>query len=145
MNYRLAVILAAILCVLPAWAGAPPREPASVLIWDDLERIQPEKKTVPPQVEKYLNHPIEVAGYIIANEFGSGDLSQFILTHYAGGCIHVPLPPPNSMIEVEMAPGKKSGLFWKKRVVVRGVLSLGHRVDAAYKMVVDEVKELPFD
>jgi hypothetical protein len=145
MNLGIAVLLIQSLIVTSTFAAGQASEPLSVLIWDDLERIQSEARVVPPQVEKYLNHPIEVAGYIIANEFGSGELTQFILTHYAGGCIHVPLPPPNSMIEVEMTPGKKSGLFFKKRVVVKGVLSLGHRVDAAYKMLADEVRELPFN
>jgi len=137
---------------LTAWPIVTAKEPDSVLIWDKLERssVQADRQTgsvistISPDAKQLFGKPVVVAGYILANEFDSGQLSQFLLTHYSGGCIHVPLPPPTSMIEVEMAPGHTAAPLFKKRVVVTGILNKGARVDSLYKMVATDVKELPF-
>ncbi len=151
-NWVWGVLVLSLFAQITAWPTVPAKEPDSVLIWDKLERssLKGDSQTglvarnISADAQKLFGKPIEVSGYILANEFDSGQLSQFLLTHYSGGCIHVPLPPPNSMIEVDMAPGRTAPPLFKKRVTVTGVLSQGDRVDSLYKMVATEVKEFPF-
>ena len=116
----------------------------AVAIWSDIAPASPQSKKLAQKIKVRISQPVEIAGFIIANEFNSGELSEFLLARYPGGCIHVPLPPPSNMIHVTMAPGKTAAPLFGKRVTVHGKLDQGGRVDASYEMVADSVKELPF-
>jgi hypothetical protein len=107
------------------------QDPPAVAIWKTLGKS--------PQ-----SQPIEVAGFITANEFNEGEISEFLLARYPGGCVHVPLPPPSSMIHVAMEKGKTTPIFFGKRVVVRGILQNGGRIDASFEMTALSVKEYPW-
>jgi hypothetical protein len=123
-------------------AKAP--DPASVSIWTDLAALSPRATRLTPLLEKKIAAPVDIAGFIIANEFSSGRLSEFLLTRYPGGCIHVPLPPPSNMIHVVMAAGKTADPIFGKKVVVHGRVTFGGRVDSSYEMVADSVQEFQY-
>lgn len=46
---------------------------------------------------------IRIPGFVLPLETGAGGVSEFILTPYAGACVHVPPPPPNQLIFVTTA------------------------------------------
>jgi hypothetical protein len=113
-------------------AEAPPlQDPPAVSIWKTLGKSS-------------QSQSIEIAGFITANEFNESEISEFLLARYPGGCIHVPLPPPSSMIHVTMEKGKTTPIFFGKRVVVRGTLQNGGRIDASFEMTASSVKEYPW-
>lgn len=132
------------ICSLSPNAQADSKDPASVSIWSDLASVNPQTNKLTQKIKTRISKPVDVAGYIIANEFNSGDLTEFLLTRYPGGCIHVPLPPPSNMIHVTLAPGKTSAPLFGKRVIVHGTITQGGRIDSSYEMVADSVVEFPY-
>ena len=107
----------------------------SVEIWDQLAS----KKG-----KKILGRPVDIAGFSIVNEFDNGNITEFMLTRYPGGCVHVPLPPPSNMVHVVMEDGKSTPSFFGKRVIIHGVIHEGQRIDAGFEMKAASVKEFPF-
>lgn len=133
-----------VLCTPFSHAELQAKDPESITIWNDLASINPQSNQLTQKIKKRIAQPVEVAGFIIANEFNSGQLSEFLLARYPGGCIHVPLPPPNNMLHVTMAPGQTAAPLFGKRVIVHGKITQGGRVDSSYEMVADSVIEFPY-
>jgi hypothetical protein len=130
-----------------AWAATNAlAEPQPLAIWNQLagESSTNKPSSAEKRDKKITGTQIQIAGFITANEFNEGEISEFLLARYPGGCIHVPLPPPSSMIHVTMAKGKTTPIFFGKRVVVEGVIQDGGRVDASYEMTATSVKEFPW-
>jgi hypothetical protein len=115
-----------------------------VKFWDDFQNLKSLKKKERAIQEKaFFSQTQDISGYIIANEFGEGRLTEFLLTEIPGGCLHVPLPPPEKMIHVKMVEGKTSELFFGKRVIVKGKLQKSERIDASLELLAEDVKEFP--
>lgn len=146
-------------------AGTPaaPRE----LTWDDLlpesernapplvsQRAQPlfDDETGPAaiqegsaQVNRRLNGlTVKLPGFVVPIRFtrlpGDGDagfVSEFLLVPYFGACIHMPPPPPNQIVHVQMAPPIKMQNMYEP-VWVTGKLSASsvssELADAAYSI-----------
>jgi hypothetical protein len=61
---------------------------------------------------------------MIPNDAGSlDDVGEFLLTPIAGGCIHVPPPPPNYVVHVAMTGGQKAKIGFGAIEVI-GTLTL---------------------
>ena len=45
---------------------------------------------------------VRIPGYALPLEFSEGGVDEFLLVPYVGACIHVPPPPPNQMIYVQL-------------------------------------------
>jgi len=144
--------LGPIFCLLlviegPAWPGtlSPQGKDPAEAVWSVMEASSPSPSHPSPELKKLLGKPIELTGWIIPNEFEGGELAFFLLAHFPRGCVHVPLPPPNSVVEVEMAPGasKLKDVTTTKKVKVHGVIRPGERVDASYKIQADSVQLVP--
>lgn len=56
---------------------------------------------------------IRLAGYLLPLEFSDQGVSDFLLVAYVGACIHVPPPPPNQIVFVQLA----------KRLLVRDLFT----------------------
>lgn len=123
---------------------ADEKRPESEAVWAELSQIDPDTGKTTPAIQKIISKPLKISGFLVANEFNAGDLTEFLLARYPTGCIHVPLPPPNNMIHVRMAEGKSSKPFFGKRVIVTGRLSIGGRVDSAFEMTADSVDEFTY-
>jgi len=105
-------------------AAPPPRRErsASVKVWETLSKMSPGNKTPPEDVAKLIGTTLRVAGFVIVNDSGSAkEIQEFLITPVSGGCVHVPPPPPNYILHVIMAKGKKAELPYGP-VVVSGKL-----------------------
>lgn len=55
---------------------------------------------------------IKMPGYVLPLEFTDTKITEFLLVPYVGACIHVPPPPPNQIVLVQVPEGLKSaGMF----------------------------------
>ena len=45
---------------------------------------------------------VRLPGYALPVEFSEGGVTEFFLVPYVGACIHVPPPPPNQMVFVQL-------------------------------------------
>ncbi|MEO1132656.1 MAG: DUF3299 domain-containing protein [Cyanobacteria bacterium J06639_1] len=55
---------------------------------------------------------IKMPGYVLPLEFNRTNVTEFLLVPYVGACIHVPPPPPNQIVLVQVPEGfKNRGLF----------------------------------
>lgn len=125
-------------------AVAADKKDPSELLWDILENAgTPNKPT--PELKKHIDQTIIIDGWIIPNEYDKSELVSFLLAHYPKGCIHVPLPPPESVIEVIMTPKSKKlkDITSSTKVRVEGTLVAGSRVDTTYKIIASSVKTIP--
>lgn len=117
----------------------------SVKIWKTLIALDIKKSKTPPEVEKLLGKDQKVAGFMIPNDTGGmDDVREFLLTPVAGGCSHVPPPPPNYIINVKMKPGSKTKILWGV-IEVAGKLKLAGKKNKemfGYELEANEVKEL---
>ncbi|MEZ5829506.1 MAG: DUF3299 domain-containing protein, partial [Hyphomicrobiales bacterium] len=51
---------------------------------------------------------IRLPGYVLPLDFDGSLVRSFLLVPYVGACIHVPPPPPNQIVYVELKQGFKS-------------------------------------
>lgn len=73
-------------------------------------------------VTKYNDQTIAMPGYIVPLDFDGEVTSKFLLVPFIGACVHVPPPPPNQIVYVEVAdPYPIQQLF--EAVTVTGVFS----------------------
>jgi uncharacterized protein len=113
----------------PGEEGRPPPAPPSTSIpatgWDRLLPLSERdhfSPTPPPPLHDYLSadeaatqqgsaavNPalegatIRLPGYIVPlNMTADGLVSEFFLVPYVGACIHVPPPPPNQMVYIQL-------------------------------------------
>ena len=74
-------------------------------------------------VEELDGTRVRMPGFLLPMEAGPEGVTEFILTPYAGACIHVPPPPPNQLVFVHAArPWETHGLF--EAIWVTGRLSV---------------------
>jgi hypothetical protein len=121
---------------------APPNPPGGRELWVVLGNGAKDKND--PQLKKLLGTRITLAGWVIPNEYDHDELSAFLLARYPGGCIHVPLPPPENVVYVKMEPKAKKlkDVSLTTKVEVVGTLRQGDRVDASYEFTAESVREV---
>ena len=87
---------------------------------------------------------IEVPGFIVPVEFnGAQIVTSFFLVPYFGACLHMPPPPPNQIIYIEIEDGFLLQELYDP-VVVSGKLSVALFEDqiatSAYSMTLDKIR-----
>ena len=66
---------------------------------------------------------VRMPGFLLPMEIGAEGVTEFILTPYAGACVHVPPPPPNQLVFVHARePWPSTRLF--QPIWVTGTLSV---------------------
>lgn len=101
--------------------------PESITIWKTISRMDPGKSVLPDDVKGLVGKEVAVVGFVIPNDAAAIDeMHEFLLTPMAGGCIHVPPPPPNYVVHVSLPEGKKTKIPFGA-VEVRGKLTLPRR------------------
>ncbi|MDR3606268.1 MAG: DUF3299 domain-containing protein [Oligoflexia bacterium] len=114
--------------------------------WKTLGRLAFRPSNPPDEVRRILNKPVQVIGFMMADEFNSDEVTEFFLMPVSRGCPHVPPPPPSYVIHAKM---KASGStqFHAGAVKVHGVLSLTKNSENefaySYEMIADSVEAAP--
>ena len=67
---------------------------------------------------------IKISGYMVPFDDDQERVTQFLLVPVAGMCIHLPPPPANQIILVEMANGEAKLVDWNRQVNVYGLLEI---------------------
>ncbi len=91
--------------------------------WQDLGELDYVSGSAPQKIKDMDEHEVRIPGFMVPLEDNSKAVTEFLLVPSPQACIHVPPPPPNQMVLVEMEPGSEVttayGPIW-----VYGVLSL---------------------
>jgi hypothetical protein len=82
------------------------REEPQEITWRELVQLDYKQSVVPPNLQKLNGKIVKIPGYVVPllGDFG-GDfetLREFLLVPVYGMCIHVPPPPPNQVIYIQM-------------------------------------------
>ncbi len=106
----------------------------------DYEKALVSTDTIEAMDGKY----IEIPGYIVPVAFTDAQIvTSFFLVPYFGACLHMPPPPPNQIIYIEIEDGFKLEDFYEP-VIVSGKLSISLFEDAiassAYTMTMDKMR-----
>jgi hypothetical protein len=67
---------------------------------------------------------IKISGYMVPFDDDEERVTQFLLVPVAGMCIHLPPPPPNQIVLVEMSSGEAKLVEWNRQVHVYGLLEI---------------------
>jgi len=92
---------------------------------------------------------IVLAGFMVPIEYDGSDVSRFLLVPESGQCIHVPPPPLNQTLLVDMTinPTKFRDLYMP--IIVYGRISVGSKsfdiADSGYTIIDATVETLHFN
>ena len=115
-------------------------DPAALL--EKIERLSEEaeirNRTL---VSKLDGHVIKLPGYVLPLDFEGTLVRSFLLVPYVGACIHVPPPPPNQIVHVQLNQGFESKELFAP-VWVTGLISAG--MDKASLTLVDGSTDVNF-
>ena len=67
---------------------------------------------------------VKVPGFTVTLEDWASSAKEFLLVPYVGACIHMPPPPPNQLVYIEMEDDKWAFLNGWNPVWVEGVLKI---------------------
>jgi hypothetical protein len=92
---------------------------------DIVEVAAKRKKSQTAMVEGLNGKRVRMPGYLLPLEISESGVTEFLLVPYVGACIHVPPPPPNQIVHVNVAhkEGYKSKKLYEP-VWVTGVISV---------------------
>lgn len=79
-------------------------DPAEVLreLTEFLTLVEANKSRL---VEDLDGKEVRIPGYVLPTEYSGDEVVEFLLVPYVGACIHVPPPPLNQMVHVELDDG----------------------------------------
>lgn len=117
---------------------------SKVLKWIDLRPLDYSGDTIPQRVQSILGIPVRIAGFGVTLEDDVRSVREFLLVPSPMACIHVPPPPPNQLIEVELDK-EVAALQFLRPVWVEGVLEVipleGAFAKQGYRMKANRVFE----
>lgn len=123
----LPVLIVAIPFIFKIFSGGPKNlietSSSRVLKWIDLRPLDYSGDTIPKRLQNILGVPIRIAGFGVTLEDDVRSVREFLLVPSPMACIHVPPPPPNQLIEVELDE-EVSALQFLRPVWVEGTLEV---------------------
>lgn len=78
------------------------RAKAPKITWETLSELNYESGKMSAPLKKTLKKPVKIHGYTMPLEANGDGVSSFILVSDPMFCAHVPPPPPNQLILVEL-------------------------------------------
>ena len=102
--------------------AAPPDPP--VVQWKMLRGLNYKTGDKTAELKEIDGKMVKIPGFMVPLEDESDEITEFLLVPYQGACVHTPPPPPNQIVEVEMAGGKKAKFDFWNPVWVRGKLEI---------------------
>ena len=96
-------------------------------MWEDLAELDYKNGTAPKKLLDVSGTRVRIPGFIVPLEDNAKKVGEFLLVPNGQACVHVPPPPPNQMVHVQMEGGKwaEAGPF---PVWVEGILNLKDKV-----------------
>ncbi len=73
--------------------------------WRLLGEMDYVTNSIPPSLKKYDGTLVKVPGFMVPLEDNQKKVTQFLLVPTPQACIHVPPPPPNQMLLVDIKEG----------------------------------------
>lgn len=98
--------------------------PEAEVSWDTLRELDPAGSTPPKELMDLQNQKVKIPGFLIPLEDDQTDISEFLLVPSPMACIHVPAPPPNQIVHVKMASGRRAQMSYAP-IWVYGRLKIG--------------------
>ncbi len=80
---------------------------AKKVTWSMLRKFNYRTGEINDDLKALDKKVVRVPGFIVPLEDSATEATEFLLVPYQGACIHVPPPPPNQIVHVQMAKGKK--------------------------------------
>ena len=102
---------------------AAPLDPPAVQ-WKMLRGLNYKTGDKTAELKEIDGKIVKIPGFMVPLEDESDEITEFLLVPYQGACVHTPPPPPNQIVEVEMAGGKKAKFDFWNPVWVRGKLEI---------------------
>jgi uncharacterized protein len=106
--------------------------------WIQLQSLDVTTGNIPDSLRPLNGVNIKIPGFIIPLEDNQDFVDEFLFVPSPMACIHVPPPPPNQIIHVKMASGKKAkmsyGPVW---LVGKFVISenSGKKIRTSFEMI----------
>lgn len=116
--------------------------------WETLKTLETNAKTkkhvIKDDLKKALaDKDLSIKGFMMPLDFESREVTEFLFMPYIPTCMHIPPPPPNQLILVKMAKGKKVKPSFAP-VEIKGKLSVDNNADleSSFSMQATELKEI---
>ncbi len=123
LTHSLIVLAAATLLSGATQDNAKIRASAKKIAWEALAELNYETGKMPAGLRKKLAKPVKIRGYSIPLEASGKGVSSFVLVSDPLFCAHVPPPPPNQLILVELDKSLPWRVF-EKSLWVTGTLTV---------------------
>ena len=95
-----------------------------------------------PVVESLNGKRVQIGGYVVPLDFEASSVKEFLLVPFVGACIHVPPPPANQIVYVQMPKGfQVKSMFEPVYVTGRMKTEASHTglADAGYTLEAERV------
>jgi hypothetical protein len=113
LNLRKGLSVAAWLTGAILAVGLYAEDAVSKLEWATMRELNYRTGKIMPNLKKLDGQVVKVPGFMVPLEDDEDRVVEFLLVPYVGACIHTPPPPPNQIVHVTMADGKKTKVsFW---------------------------------
>lgn len=73
--------------------------------WNTLRQLNYKTGEATPRLRELNKQMIRLPGFVVPLDGDEKKITSFLLVPYHGACIHVPPPPPNLIVFVEMETG----------------------------------------
>jgi len=95
-----------------------------VLDWKNLRELDLKSGKPSAKLKALDGKTVKIAGFMVPLEDNSESVLEFLLVPYPQACIHVPAPPPNQIVHVKMAGGKRANMVWWEPIWATGTLRI---------------------
>lgn len=95
-----------------------------VLDWKNLRELDLKSGKPSAKLKALDGKNVKIAGFMVPLEDNSESVLEFLLVPYPQACIHVPAPPPNQIVHVKMAGGKRANMVWWEPIWATGTLRI---------------------
>lgn len=93
------------------------------LDWRVLRGLNTRTGELSSGLRKLEGGAVKISGYMVPFEDEFDSAREFLLVPQAGMCVHLPPPPANQMLLVEMT-GEPARVVWRGPVLVSGILEI---------------------
>ena len=100
--------------------------------WKLLGTLDSQRGIVPAALQALQGKRVRIPGFVVPLEDLNSDVKEFLLVPYYGACVHMPPPPPNQMVFVQLATKVKVTLF--DAIWIEGMLEI-IKVESPYGVV----------